>query len=130
MVKEILFKENVMDNTQWTKPEKITFGTSSPGLEVITLEFILKLKIMCNDWLLPKRVCKQPDMSASSQSLRFILSLRLYLNFITSRLGELKINVTFKIQMFLSGKPLRCCKNDVIIPKKYFSILLKASELL
>ena len=43
-------------------------------LEVIKLEFILKLKIKCNDWLL-----------ADSQSLCFILSLRLYLSFITSR---------------------------------------------
>ena len=37
------------------------------SLEVIKLEFILKLKIKCNDWLL-----------ADSQSLCFILSLRLY----------------------------------------------------
>ena len=37
---------------------------------------VLKLKIKCNEWLLA--------VSASSQSLRFILSLRLYSSFITS----------------------------------------------
>ena len=37
-----------------------------PGLEVIKLEFILKLKIKRNDWLLV-------HVSASSQSLRIIL---------------------------------------------------------
>ena len=46
-----------------------------PGFEVIKLEFILRLEIKRNDWLL----------AASSQSLRFILSLRLYSSFITSR---------------------------------------------
>ena len=46
-----------------------------PGLEVIKLEFILRLKIKRNDWLL-----------ASSQSLRSILSLRMFSGFITSRL--------------------------------------------
>ena len=43
-----------------------------PGTKVIKLEFIFKLKIKRNDWLL------------SSQSLRFILSLRLYSSCITS----------------------------------------------
>ena len=43
------------------------------GLEVIKLEYSLKLKIKHNDWLL-----------ADSQSLCFILSLRLYSNFISS----------------------------------------------
>ena len=33
------------------KHEK-SFITSGPGLEVIKLEFILRLKIKCNDWLL------------------------------------------------------------------------------
>ena len=47
-------------------------------LEVIKLEYSLKLKINHNDWLLA-------DMSASSQSLRFILSLRMKASFITSR---------------------------------------------
>ena len=32
----------------------------SPGLEVIKLKFILKLKIKCNDWLLVDMFCKQP----------------------------------------------------------------------
>ena len=40
------------------------------GSEVIKLEYSLKLKIKSNDWL---------HMSASSQSLRFILSLRMNL---------------------------------------------------
>ena len=39
--------------------------SSTPGLEVIKLEFILKLKIKCNDWLLACHVF------ASGQSLRF-----------------------------------------------------------
>ena len=51
---------------------------NTAGLEVIKLEFILKLKIKHNDWLLA-------DVSASSQSSCFILSLRLYSSFITSR---------------------------------------------
>ena len=51
-----------------------------PGLEVIKLEFILRLKIKRNDWLLA-------DTSACSQSLHFILSLRLCSSFITSRPG-------------------------------------------
>ena len=51
-----------------------------PGLEVIKLQFSLKLKIKHNDWLLG-------DVSASSQSLRFILSLRMNSSFITSRPG-------------------------------------------
>ena len=48
------------------------------GLEVIKLEYSLKLIIKCNDRLLA-------DVSASSQSLRFILSLRMNSSFITSR---------------------------------------------
>ena len=32
----------------------------NPGLEVIKLEFILKLKIKGNDWLLADSVLKQP----------------------------------------------------------------------
>ena len=51
------------------------------GLEVIKLEFILKLKIKRNDWLLAD-MCPQ-----STKLLRFILSLRLYSSFITSRPG-------------------------------------------
>ena len=49
-----------------------------PALEVVKLQFILKLKIKRNDWLLA---------DASNQSMRFILSLRLYSSFITSRPG-------------------------------------------
>ena len=49
-----------------------------PGLEVIKLEYSLRLKIKRNDWMLA-------DTSASSQSLRFILSLRMNSSFITSR---------------------------------------------
>ena len=49
------------------------------SLVVIKLEFIDKLTIKCNDWLLAdKCVRKQPIM-------RFILSLRLYSSFITSK---------------------------------------------
>ena len=44
-------------------------------LEVIKLVFTLKLKISRDDWLL----------ADSNQSLRVILSLRLYSSFITSR---------------------------------------------
>ena len=47
------------------------------GLEVIKLEFILRLKIKRNDWLLA-------DVR-KHQSLCFILSLRLYSSLITSR---------------------------------------------
>ena len=46
-----------------------------PDLKVIKLEHSLRLKIKRNDWLLA-------DMSASSQSLHFILSLRMNSSFI------------------------------------------------
>ena len=57
----------------WVHREKAKFllhainkgADQKRGLEVIKLEFILKFKIKHNDWLLA-------DMSASSQSLRFI----------------------------------------------------------
>ena len=58
-----------------------------PGLKVIKLEFILKLKIKCNDWLLADTLAARGHVSASSQALHFILSLRLYSSFITSRPG-------------------------------------------
>ena len=44
------------------------FRESGPGLEVIKLEFILRLKIKRNEWLLEDKC----------QSLRFILSPILY----------------------------------------------------
>ena len=47
-----------------------------PGLEVIKLEHSLRLKIKLKEWMLA-------DVSASSQSLRFILSLRMNSSFIT-----------------------------------------------
>ena len=46
MVKEILFKVNIMDNRQWTKPQINTFGTSGSDLEVIKLEFLLVMFIV------------------------------------------------------------------------------------
>ena len=55
-----------------------------PGLEVIKLEFKIRLKIKRNDWLL-----------ASSQSLRFILSLKLYSGFITLRPEFSVLRLTF-----------------------------------
>ena len=52
-----------------------------PGLEVKKkLEYSLRLKIKCNDWLLA-------DVSACGQSLCFILSPRMNSSFITSRPG-------------------------------------------
>ena len=51
---------------------------TTPGLEVINLEAILRLKIKRNEWLL---------VSASSQSLRVIMSLRMNSSFITARPG-------------------------------------------
>ena len=52
------------------------------GLEVIKLEFSLKLKIKRNDWLLAG------TYPQAALSLRFILSLRLNSSFITSRPGS------------------------------------------
>ena len=51
-----------------------------PGLNVIKLKYSLKLKMKHNDWL---AACGH--VSASSQSLGFILSLRMNSSFITSR---------------------------------------------
>ena len=56
-----------------------------PGLEVVKFEYSLKLKIKCTDWL-----------PASSQSLHFILSLRINSSFITSRPGDLNLHFTFQ----------------------------------
>ena len=53
------------------------------GLEVIKLEFILRLKIKLNDWLIAD-TCPQ-----AANHLAFILSLSLYSSFITSRSGLL-----------------------------------------
>ena len=50
---------------------------NTPGLEVLKLELILRLKIKRNDWLLV-------DTCPQAANL-FILSLRLYSCFITSR---------------------------------------------
>ena len=57
------------------------FRSSTPGLDVIKLEYSLRLKIKRNDWLLAD-TCPQAAnhcalFSTSSQSLRFILSLRM-----------------------------------------------------
>ena len=69
------------DYTEWAKAVPLGECLLYPsGPEVIKLDFILKLKIKRNDWLL--------DVSASSQSLRFILSLRLYSSFIILGPGD------------------------------------------
>ena len=78
--------------------------TIVPGPEVIKLEFILKLKIKCNDWLLAAQV------SSSSQSLCFILSLRLYSSFITSGPGSRLMisnvsSLAFRTHVQSLGKP-------------------------
>ena len=57
------------------------------GLEVMKLEFILKLKIKRNVWLLAD-MCQQ-----ATKLLRFILSLRLYSSCITSRPGCFTLTV-------------------------------------
>ena len=66
--------------------------SSTPGLEVIKLEYSLRLRIKCNDWLLadtcPQAANHCAHVSASSQSLRFIFSLRMNSSFITSRPGR------------------------------------------
>ena len=54
------------------------------GLEVIKLEFILRLKIKCNDWLIAD-TCPQ-----AANHWAFILSLSLSSSFITSKSGLLK----------------------------------------
>ena len=101
-----------MDNIYVSKEEAtILFKELSPskalvpGLEVIKLEYSLKLKIKGNDWLLVD-TCPQAanhcallghinhcalfgHVSTSSKSLRFILSLRMNSSSITSRPGEL-----------------------------------------
>ena len=57
--------------------EKLLRNNKRANLKVIKLEYILKLKIKRNNWLL-----------ASSQSLCFILSIRMYSSFITSRRSD------------------------------------------
>ena len=57
---------------------QICSGYRKRGPEVIKLEYSLKLNIKRNDWLFCGHV------SVSSQSLRFILSLRMNSSLITS----------------------------------------------
>ena len=57
--------------------------SQTPGVEVIKLEFILKLKIKRNDWLLADNCLQAANCYA------LFLSLRLYSSFITSRLGPI-----------------------------------------
>ena len=52
-----------------------------PGLEVIKPEYSLRLKIKRNDWLLADTIVR------NSQSLRFILSLRMNSSLLTSSPG-------------------------------------------
>ena len=59
-----------------------------PGLEVINLEYILRLKIKRNDWLLSGTQNKKRNdwlpadtCPRDNQTLRFILSLRFELKF-------------------------------------------------
>ena len=59
-------------------PKYFLLYASKSGLEVIKLGYSLKLKIKHNDWL-----------SKSSQSLLFILSLRMSSSFVTSRPGAI-----------------------------------------
>ena len=70
-------------------------STSRSGLKVIKLEYILRLKIKRNDWLIA-------DTCLSSQSLHFILSLRMNSRFITSRPDDEWIfpgDCVFKVMM-------------------------------
>ena len=59
----------MISNLKYMRVFRLSINSS--GLEVIKLEYSLKLKIKRNDWLLADNV------STSSQSLRFILSLRM-----------------------------------------------------
>ena len=74
---------HILTNCIFTHSVTSYFNCQSPGLEVIKLEFILRLKIKHNDWLLA-------DMwpQAANHCALFILSLRLYSSFITSRPGK------------------------------------------
>ena len=60
--------------------------TICPGLEVIKLEFFLRIKIKHYDWL-------PADVSAGSQSLYIILSLRKNSSFITCRPDDEEDNI-------------------------------------
>ena len=77
--------ENSMDPDQLASSTLFSSKCKS-GLEVIKLEFILRLKIKHNHWLLAD-TCACGHISASSQSLCFILSLKMYSGFITLRPG-------------------------------------------
>ena len=59
-------------------PNVVCTNTECPGPGVIKLEYSLKLNIKHNDWLLA---------DVSSQSLHFILSLRMNPSFITQGSG-------------------------------------------
>ena len=61
----------------------------TPGLEVIKLEYSLRLKIKCNDWLLAD-TCPQ-----AANHCALFLSLRLYSSFITSRPDKLEVPGSF-----------------------------------
>ena len=53
-----------------------------PGLAVIKLEYSLRLKIKCNDWLLA-------DTSPQAPIIALYLSLRMNSSFINSRSGHI-----------------------------------------
>ena len=74
----------------------INHSPCKPDLEVIKLEYSLKLKIKHNDWLLA---------DTCPQSLRFILSLRMNSSFINSRPGGVGLTPGFTS---LSDETLRC----------------------
>ena len=94
--------ENTPNHNVYLQPD---LCRSRAGPQVIKLEYSLKLKIKRNDWLLVDR-CPQAanhcalflrlaacgQVSASSQSLRFILSLRMNSSFITLEPGLLSIS--------------------------------------
>ena len=70
-----------------------------PDPDVMKLEYILKLKIKCNDWLLADKCVQAVNhcvifyVSTSSHSLCFILSSRIYSSFITSWPGLQCFNI-------------------------------------
>ena len=86
-----------------------------PCLEVIIFEYSLKLKIKRIDWLLAD-TC---HVSASSQSLRFILSLKMNSSFITSRpvLYDRFTRLTLFIMMVL---PMHVERINMELPMLHF----------
>ena len=61
---QVIFFQPTLTELHMTGKTLIRFPYQNPGLEVITLDYSLRLKIKCNDWLLADTVLKFYNLEA------------------------------------------------------------------